>query len=336
VDNLKDREYVHIHTPIMTSSDCEGAGEAFRITTDPPQSSFTSKQEPFFPSPAYLTVSSQLNLEAPTHALSRAYTLSPSFRAEPSATSRHLAEFYMLEAEVAFVEELGTLMDTVEEGVKRVIGNVLQGTGKRSERARSDLSAIAKSLEEDKEELDGGIAADRMEAFTSLLAKPFARVSYTEAVETLAKRHANVPFEFEPIWGASLQSEHEKYLAAEVYAGPVFVTDYPKQLKPFYMRQNQTEPGRETVACFDLLAPGIGELAGGSLREERLAHLVRAIDEAGMSRPAYEWYLDLRRYGTVKHGGWGMGFERFICWVTGVPNVRDVVAFPRWKGHCRY
>jgi asparaginyl-tRNA synthetase len=242
----------------------------------------------------------------------------------------------MLEAEVAFVEELGTLMDTVEEGVKRVIGNVLQGTGKRSERARSDLSAIAKSLEEDKEELDGGIAADRMEAFTSLLAKPFARASYTEAVETLAKRHANVPFEFEPIWGASLQSEHEKYLAAEVYAGPVFVTDYPKQLKPFYMRQNQTEPGRETVACFDLLAPGIGELAGGSLREERLAHLVRAIDEAGMSRPAYEWYLDLRRYGTVKHGGWGMGFERFICWVTGVPNVRDVVAFPRWKGHCRY
>ena len=328
----------------MTSSDCEGAGEAFRITTDPlelPSKPSIQKPDPFFPSPAYLTVSSQLHLEAPTHALSRTYTLSPTFRAEPSATSRHLAEFYMLEAEVAFVETLDDLMDTVERGIKDVLNGVLTEGSRRGARARHDLEVIGKSLTEDKAEGttsdEGPTSAERIHMLESLGDKPFARVTYTEAVEILENRHATSPFDFAPAWGAGLQSEHEKYLAGQVYGGPVFVTDYPRDLKPFYMRLNGIDrDGRQTVGCFDLLAPGIGELAGGSLREERLAHLIAAIDKAHMKREDYEWYLDLRRYGSAKHGGWGMGFDRFMCWLTGVGNVRDVVAFPRWKGHCKY
>jgi asparaginyl-tRNA synthetase len=331
----------------MTSSDCEGAGEAFRVTTDPfdPPTKPNQQHEPFFPSPAYLTVSSQLHLEAPTHALSRTYTLSPTFRAEPSATSRHLAEFYMLEAEVAFVKSLDTLMDTVENGIKTVLRGTLVGNTLRGNRARQDLAVIRKSLAEETAESSGSSAgatsleAGRQEELATFVDKPFVRITYTQAIERLQKRHAEDPFVFEPTWGAGLQSEHEKYLAGQVYGGPVFVTDYPRALKPFYMRVNDADAelaDRQTVACFDLLAPGIGELAGGSLREERLGHLIESIDRAGMKREDYEWYLDLRRYGTVEHGGWGMGFERFICWITGVGNVRDVVAFPRWKGHCRY
>jgi asparaginyl-tRNA synthetase len=331
-------EYVHIHTPIMTSSDCEGAGEAFRITTDPitpPSAPSTQKHDPFFPSPAYLTVSSQLHLEAPTHALSRTYTLSPTFRAEPSATSRHLAEFYMLEAELAFVETLDDLMDTLETAIKDVLG------GRRMTRARRDQEVIAKSLIEDKAETPANEETDLIEQsdmFGRISGnEPFGRVTYTEAVEILKKKHAQTPFDFPPTWGAGLQSEHEKYLAGQVYRRPVFVTDYPRDLKPFYMRLNPKDHlDRETVACFDLLVPGIGELAGGSLREERLDRLIESIDKANMKREDYEWYLDLRRYGSVKHGGWGMGFDRFMCWLTGIGNVRDVVAFPRWKGHCKY
>lgn len=329
----------------MTSSDCEGAGEAFRITTDPIEPSSkpasTQKPDPFFPSPAYLTVSSQLHLEAPTHALSRTYTLSPTFRAEPSATSRHLAEFYMLEAEVAFVETLDDLMNTVEQGIKDVLSGMLAASSRRAARARQDLEVIGKSLMEDKAEASTSDEthnpAERMTMLESFTDKPFARITYTQAVEILARRHAETPFDFAPTWGAGLQSEHEKYLAGQVYGGPVFVTDYPRDLKPFYMRLNGVErDGKQTVACFDLLTPGIGELAGGSLREERLAQLIESIDKAQMKREDYEWYLDLRRYGSVKHGGWGMGFDRFMCWLTGIGNVRDVVAFPRWKGHCKY
>ncbi|KAG7580122.1 hypothetical protein FFLO_00093 [Filobasidium floriforme] len=338
-DHFEKEEYVHIHTPIMTSSDCEGAGEAFRITTDPitpPSAPSTQKHDPFFPSPAYLTVSSQLHLEAPTHALSRTYTLSPTFRAEPSATSRHLAEFYMLEAELAFVETLDDLMDTLETAIKDVLG------GRRMTRARRDQEVIAKSLMEDKAETPSADEetdpVERSDMFGRISgSEPFGRVTYTEAVEILKERHAQTSFDFPPTWGAGLQSEHEKYLARQVYRGPVFVTDYPRNLKPFYMRLNPKDHlDRETVACFDLLVPGIGELAGGSLREERLDRLIESIDKANMQREDYEWYLDLRRFGSVKHGGWGMGFDRFMCWLTGIGNVRDVVAFPRWKGHCKY
>jgi asparaginyl-tRNA synthetase len=251
----------------------------------------------------------------------------------------------MLEAEVAFVKSLDTLMDTVENGIKTVLRGILVGNTLRGNRARQDLAVIRKSLAEETAESSGSSAgatsleAGRQEELATFVDKPFVRITYTQAIERLQKRHAEDPFVFEPTWGAGLQSEHEKYLAGQVYGGPVFVTDYPRALKPFYMRVNDADAelaDRQTVACFDLLAPGIGELAGGSLREERLGHLIESIDRAGMKREDYEWYLDLRRYGTVEHGGWGMGFERFICWITGVGNVRDVVAFPRWKGHCRY
>lgn len=335
----------------MTSSDCEGAGETFRITTDPLPSTSASTptsspscppsppSEPFFPTPTYLTVSSQLHLEPATHSLSRTYTLSPSFRAEPSATSRHLAEFYMLEAEVAFVEELEGLMGTVEEGIKGVLRGVLRGSvgGGRAERAREDLGVIGKSLMEDGELVT---VEQRMSALDQMIDKPVPRITYTKAIEILQTRHSQQPFEYPPTWGSGLQSEHEKYIASEIAQGLVFITDYPQTLKPFYMRLNPPSSSHPTpsptVACFDLLAPGIGELAGGSLREERLPHLEAAMTNLRMDLAAYEWYLDLRRYGSVKHGGWGMGFERFVCWVTGVGNVRDVVAYPRWKGHCKY
>ena len=251
----------------------------------------------------------------------------------------------MLEAEVAFVSTLDALMDTVEKGIKSALRGTLKADTSRGNRARQDLAVIRKSLAEERAESsespDGAasLEASKQEELASFIDKLFVRITYTQAVEILRKRHAESPFVFEPTWGAGLQSEHEKYLAGQVYGGPVFVTDYPRALKPFYMRVNDVDgelADRQTVACFDLLAPGIGELAGGSLREERLGHLIESIDRAGMQRGDYEWYLDLRRYGSVEHGGWGMGFERFICWITGVSNVRDVVAFPRWKGHCRY
>lgn len=316
----------------MTSSDCEGAGEAFRVTAD------TENKDPFFPSPAYLTVSSQLHLEAPTHALSRCYTLSPTFRAEPSATSRHLAEFYMLEAEVANTESLDQLMDTVENGIKASL-RTLDGSLKsdRGRRMQADMAVVRDVLMADERErsVSSTPTLDRQQ--------PFARITYTEAVSLLQQAHEKRPFQHTPTWGAGLQSEHEKYLAGEVFRGPVFVTNYPRALKPFYMRLNDDGVAKQerdtpepTVACFDLLVPDVGELVGGSLREERLEHLERAIASAGLQREAYEWYIDLRRYGSVKHGGWGMGWERFICWITGTPNVKDVVAFPRWKGHCTY
>lgn len=272
------------------------------------------------------------------HALSRVYTFSPTFRAEPSATSRHLAEFYMLEAELANTENLDQLMDTVEKGIKASMRSFQStSTGKRSAKMKAELAVI-----KDMHLAEERAAGDSPSGISSVdFDKPFARISYTEAVARLQQVHAKDPFVHEPTWGAGLQSEHEKYLAGKVYNGPVFVTDYPQSLKPFYMRLNDDgelagatpEP---TVACFDLLVPDVGELVGGSLREERPEHLQAAIEGANLSKEAYEWYTDLRRYGSVKHGGWGMGWERFICWVTGTPNVKDVVAFPRWKGNCSY
>ncbi|KAJ9123706.1 hypothetical protein QFC24_003480 [Naganishia onofrii] len=358
-DYFEDADYTFIHTPILTSSDCEGAGETFRVTTDPlprlptppagRESSSPAPHPTFFPNPAYLTVSSQLHLEAPTHAVSRTYTLSPTFRAEPSATSRHLAEFYMLEAEVAFVETLDELMSTVEDGIRGVLNGLLRGEKRRGARARDDLRIVESSLRQDREEkrskedvpmsvmvVEDIDPIDRLRQFAD---RSFVRITYTEAVTILQQQHDVRPFEHVPEWGASLQTEHEKYLAGEKFGAPVFVTNYPQSLKPFYMRLNDegnsTTPS-PTVACFDLLVPGIGELVGGSLREERLLLLERAIEHAGLEKKSYDWYLDLRRYGSVKHGGWGMGWERFVCWVTGVGNIRDVVAFPRWKGNCRY
>jgi asparaginyl-tRNA synthetase len=351
----------------MTGSDCEGAGEVFTISTTPaalaikadvqvreedtiPAATGTSQAPaapslpaPFFAHPVNLTVSSQLHLEAPTHALSRTYTLSPSFRAEPSLTNRHLSEFYMLEAEVAFLDTLDQLLDVVEDGIKSTLHELLYAETSRAGRAREDLKRIAESNALDH---PPGLP----EPFGHLhhaASVPFARLTYTEAIEILTREHAETPFVHEPRWGDSLASEHEKWLASEYFGGPVFITRYPASLKPFYMLPTPSAPSpssstatpihtdRQTVEAFDLLLP-TGELIGGSLREHRLPELLVAVRKAGLKHEDYEWYLDLRRFGSVPHGGWGMGWERWVAWVSGVQNVRDVVAFPRWRGHCRY
>ncbi len=247
---------------------------------------------------------------------------------------------------MAFVESVGELMDMTELAMKGALEGLCAGRGgERGDRCRRELIVVKKSLrDEDGNLLDRSTRG--LDVTPEFLDRPFGRLSYTAAIEILQTHHAEAPFVHPPVWGAGLQSEHEKYLA-QSEGGPVFVHDYPRALKPFYMRQNNddeviawTMPSmteeRTTVACFDLLIPGIGELIGGSLREERESVLLESIHRCGLDRKSYDWYVDLRRYGGVKHGGWGMGWERFVCWVTGVGNVRDVTAFPRWKGHCRY
>ena len=226
----------------------------------------------------------------------------------------------MLEAEIGFLDSLDQLLDVVEQGIRETLQRLLTGKSRRHERMRRDLTGEEGNAEMHRAEL------------VNVSTGSFHRVSYTHAIELLKAEHTSHPFIREPIWGHSLSSEHEKWLAQES-GGPVFITRYPKSLKPFYMLPSQDG---STVECFDLLLPGIGELAGGSLREHRLSRLEQVISDAGLDTDQYEWYLDLRRYGSVPHGGWGMGWDRWICWLTGVGNVRDVVPFPRWKGHCKY
>ncbi|ORX33449.1 putative asparagine-tRNA ligase [Kockovaella imperatae] len=300
-DWFESNAFTYIHTPVLTSSDCEGAGETFSLSSN------------VFPDRVNLTVSSQLHLEAPTHAVSRTYTLSPCFRAEPSATPRHLAEFYMLEGEVV-VDTLDGLMDVVEDGIKSTLKSMLRGTTDRSERLRDALLAIRSS----------DVVRDTMADLNTTMYEPFARMTYAKAIKILTKHHAVTPFNHPPIPGHGLSLEHEKHLAAD---RPIFITHYPAAIKPFYM----LPADNDTVACFDLLLPSLGEIAGGSLREHRLSHL-----EASLPSEEYAWYADLRRYGSIPHGGWGMGWDRWISWITGVDNVKDVVAFPRWVGHCKY
>ena len=269
----------------------------------------------FFSKPAYLTVSSQLHLEALASSIARVYTLSPCFRAERSQTNRHLAEFWMLEAEWAWTKEVGDVCELVEACVKDALGSG------RDERAW--LAKGAAGQEERARSLE-----------TTAGPAPWARMTYTEAISELEQYHASAasrarPFAFAPKWGHALQSEHEKWLSEVLAQGPVFVTDYPSTLKPFYMRINDDE---KTVACFDLLVPFVGELVGGSLREERLEPLEKRMASYGLD-PAgeeYGWYVDLRRYGSAPHGGFGMGLERLVSWVSGVENVRECIAMPRW------
>lgn len=319
---------MHIHTPILTSSDCEGAGEVFTVAQSLPTS--PPAPPPFFPKPANLTVSGQLHLEAPTHGMSKVYTLSPCFRAEPSQTSRHLAEFYMLEAEIAFVTSLTQLCDVVEDGVQAMLARLLDSAERREVRAREDIALVAEYA------LEGVQQPDALQHIKSAR-QPFARVSYTEAIDILSEQHQKSPFQHQPVWSDGLTSEQEKWLAGEHFGRPVFVMDYPAAMKPFYMLPSETQIGPEpTVAAFDLLFPGIGEMAGGSLREHRLDALLVAIQKAGLKQEDYDWYLDLRRFGSAPHGGWGMGFDRWVCWVAGIANIRDVVPFPRWAGSCRF
>lgn len=313
-----ERGFYWINTPIITSSDCEGAGELFRVSTldlvnlpktDSGQIDFSKD---FFGRETFLTVSGQLNLECYCLAMSKVYTFGPTFRAENSNTSRHLAEFWMIEPEIAFTH-LPDLIALSQEMLKFLFKTVLE------ERA-DDMAFFNQFIE------PGCIA--RLE---HIITSDFEIMSYTDAIEKLQK--ANKKFEFPVSWGHDLQSEHERYLAEDLCKKPVVVTDYPAEIKGFYMRLN--DDGR-TVAAMDVLAPGIGEIIGGSEREDRLEVLDARMDAARLDLQTYQWYRDLRRYGSVPHGGFGLGFERLISYVTGVNNVRDVIPFPRTPGHAGY
>jgi len=306
--------FVYVHTPIITGSDCEGAGSMFRVTTLEPGAGKKlpdgnwDYSDDFFGRETNLTVSGQLEGETMAQAFGRIYTFGPTFRAERSNTTRHAAEFWMIEPEMAFCDLAGD-MDLAESMVKTVVGRLLA-------RCPDELSFFNSYY--DKE------LVQRLE---SLASSDFARVNYTDAVKILEKE--NERFDFKAYWGCDLQTEHERFLTEQVFGKPVFVTDYPKDIKSFYMRLN--DDGK-TVAAADMLVPGIGELVGGSQREERLDVLERRIGECGLRRDDYEYYLDLRRYGTTKHAGFGLGFERLIMYVTSIGNIRDVQLYPRTYG----
>ncbi len=306
-----ERGFYWIHTPIITASDAEGAGEMFRVSTldlanlpRTPEGEVDFAQD-FFGRQTFLTVSGQLSVENYCLALSRVYTFGPTFRAENSNTSRHLSEFWMIEPEIAFAD-LDDDIALAEAFLKYIFRAVLE------ERA-DDMAFFAEHVEKE--------AIARLERF---VASEFVRLEYTEAIQVL--EHAKRTFEFPVRWGIDLQSEHERYLTEEHVRGPVVVTNYPKTIKAFYMRLNDDD---RTVAAMDVLAPGIGEIVGGSQREERLDVLDRRIDELGLPKEQYWWYRDLRRYGTVPHAGFGLGFERTINYATGLANIRDVIPFPR-------
>jgi len=305
-----DRCFRYIHTPIITGSDCEGAGEMFQVTALdldnlPLKQGKADLEQDFFGCRAALTVSGQLSAESLACALGDVYTFGPTFRAENSNTPRHAAEFWMIEPEMAFVN-LEQNMDLAEEFTREIISAV-------RETCSEDMQLFARFVDK---ELDS-----RLE---SIVKSEFARIPYTEAIEVLKK--AKTKFEYPVQYGADLQTEHERYLSEKYFKRPVFVYDYPREIKPFYMRVNADG---KTVAAMDLLVPGIGELIGGSQREERLDELSARMREAGLSEEDYWWYTDLRRYGSVPHSGFGLGFERLLMLITGVSNIRDVIPFPR-------
>ena len=306
--------YCWIHTPIITASDTEGAGELFRVSTldlaniQRDSTGAPDHSEDFFGRETFLTVSGQLNVEAYCLALTKVYTFGPTFRAENSNTSRHLAEFWMIEPETAFAD-LSANADLAEALLKHLFRTVL-------ERRPDDMEFFEKRVDSE--------AVKRLHA---IVETPFERMTYSEAIRVL--QGASRKFEFPARWGADLQSEHERFLTEEHVGRPVVLTNYPKDIKPFYMR---VDDGGDTVAAMDVLAPGIGEIIGGSQREERLDVLDARFTECGVDPSQYGWYRDLRRYGSVPHAGFGLGFERLISYVTGVANVRDVIPFPRTPG----
>ena len=312
------RGFAYVHTPIITTSDAEGAGEMFRVTTldleQPPRSpqGGVAYDEDFFGKSSALTVSGQLQAEAYALALGKVYTFGPTFRAENSNTPRHAAEFWMIEPEIAFAD-LNDNMDLAEDMVRSVIGEVM-------EKAPDELAF-----------LNSFVDRDLLARLSHVRESNFARVSYTEAVDIL--KASGEAFDYPPRWGMDMQTEHERYLAEKHFKRPVFVTDYPRDIKAFYMRAN--EDGK-TVAAVDLLVPGVGEMLGGSQREERHDRLLARIGEMGLKEEEYGWYLDLRRFGTVKHAGFGLGFERFVMYLTGISNIRDVLPFPRTAGHAEF
>ncbi len=309
------RDFVELHTPVITGSDCEGAGEMFRVTTldaGPAAAAARSDAADFFGRPAYLTVSGQLEAEIGAAALARVYTFGPTFRAENSNTSRHLAEFWMVEPEAAFLDLDGNVA-LAEDFLKSVCADVL-------DRCADDMEFFALRVEK------GAI-----ETLKHVIEEPFERMTYSEAVEILEKSGRD--FEFPVQWGTDLQSEHERFLTEEHVGRPLVVTDYPRTIKPFYMYLNDDE---RTVRAMDVLVPRVGEIIGGSQRERRLAVLEARLREQGLPESEYWWYLDLRRHGSVPHSGFGLGFERLVQFVTGMANIRDVIPFPRTPGNAEF
>lgn len=313
---FQERDFVYVHTPIITGSDCEGAGEMFQVTTldlnSPPKTEDGSIDftQDFFGKAANLTVSGQLNGETYAMAFKNIYTFGPTFRAENSNTTRHAAEFWMIEPEIAFAD-LDDDMMLAESMLKYIIRYVL-------EHAPEEMAFLNQFV-------DKGL----IERLTHVMNSDFARVSYTEAIRLLEKN--NSKFDYKVSWGADLQTEHERYLTEQVFKRPVFVYDYPKEIKAFYMKLNDDE---KTVAAVDCLVPGIGEIIGGSQREDDYEKLLARIQELGLNEEDYGFYLDLRKYGSARHAGFGLGFERCVMYLTGMSNIRDVVPFPRTVNNC--
>ena len=313
---FQERGFVYVHTPLITGSDCEGAGEMFKVTTlelenvPRTQEGAVDYSQDFFGKPTNLTVSGQLDVETYAFAFKNVYTFGPTFRAENSNTARHAAEFWMIEPEMCFAD-LKDDMAVAEEMLKYVIRYVL-------ENAPEEMAFFNQFV-------DKGL----IERLTHVLDSEFGHVTYTQAIEILEKH--NDEFEYKVAWGSDLQTEHERYLTEKEFKRPVFVTDYPKEIKAFYMKLN--EDGK-TVAAMECLVPGIGEIIGGSQREDKLELLEKRIEELGLNKEDYDFYLDLRRYGSVRHAGFGLGFERCVMYLTGMANIRDVIPFPRTVNNC--
>lgn len=315
---FQENNFVYVHTPILTGSDAEGAGEMFNVNcfdlenvpkSEDGQVDFTKD---FFGKPAHLTVSGQLNVETYAFAFRNVYTFGPTFRAENSNTVKHAAEFWMIEPEICFAD-LKDDMDLAEKMLKYVISYVLE------------------NCKEEMEFFNNFVDKTLLDRLNNVINSDFGRISYTDAIKELEK--VNDKFEYKVSWGTDLQTEHERYLAEELFKKPVFVTDYPAEIKAFYMKLN---PDGKTVAASDLLAPGIGEIIGGSQREDNLEILQNKIKDLNMNEDDYWWYLDLRKYGSVPHSGFGLGFERLIMYMTGMQNIRDVIPFPRTPKNCEF
>ena len=315
---FQENNFVYVHTPIITGSDAEGAGEMFNLNTfdlknvDKLEDGTVDFTKDFFGKPAHLTVSGQLNVETYAFAFRNVYTFGPTFRAENSNTVKHAAEFWMIEPEICFAD-LKDDMDLAESMLKYVISYVLE------------------NCPEEMEFFNNFIDKTLLERLNTVVNSEFGRISYTDAVKELEKH--NDKFEYKVSWGTDLQTEHERYLSEEIFKKPVFVTDYPAEIKAFYMKLN---PDGKTVAASDLLAPGIGEIIGGSQREDSLEILQNKIKDLNMDEKDYWWYLDLRRYGSVPHSGFGLGFERLMMYITGIQNIRDVIPFPRTPKNCEF
>ena len=315
---FQERGFVYVHTPILTASDCEGAGEMFNVNSfdfnnlPKTESNEVDFSKDFFGKSTHLTVSGQLSAETYATAFRNVYTFGPTFRAENSNTVKHAAEFWMIEPEICFAD-LNDDMDLAEDMIKYIFSYVLE------------------NCPEEMEFFNKFIDTTLLERLNNVINSDFGRITYTDAIKELEKH--NDEFEYKVSWGIDLQTEHERYLAEKIFKKPVFVTDYPKDIKAFYMKQN---PDGKTVAATDLLAPGIGEIIGGSQREENYDKLVIRMKELNMDLDEYWWYLDLRKYGSVDHAGFGLGFERALMYLTGMQNIRDVIPFPRTPKNCEF